>query len=101
MKDLDAWAAEKCGVAVHTEGSERLYIDRFQKHDIYEPVEIFTLSDARCREIVREHLQIITNVSYNPNYKWMAHQHFHTDWIHGESIEEAEIACIQAIMDAE
>lgn len=101
MSELDKWAAEKCDITVR-EVDARYAIPQHSfirdgKLFIYE----WRLSDARCREIVREHFKIITNVPYDPKYKWMAHQHFHTNWIHGKTPEEAELACIAAIREGE
>ena len=100
--ELDKFAAEKCGIKLHrnlfpkTSPVVEAFLDDCKWHQFK-----WTLSDARCREIVREYFKIITNVSYAVDSNWMSHQHFHTDWCHGDTIEAAEIAVIQAIKDAE
>ena len=97
--ELDKWAAEKCGVEVFSAGinADTLLIDSTKY-----PQDVWTLSDARCREIVRECFNITTGLS--SKRLWRAGVPTTGKGMIskiGKSIEAAEIACIQAIKDAE
>ena len=89
--ELDKWAAEKCGVTEY-DGGNGYFFDG-KNFQFYE----WTLSDARCREIVRECLEINTWLAGGI---WFAASIFCLP-VEGKSIEAAEIAGIQAIKDAE
>ena len=101
--ELDKWAAEKCGVdtcaSIYDDLDTALYISNTNGS------KIWTLSDARCREIVMEFFEISTNRGHWHEGKEWEHWFATTDdnkfEADGESIEAAEIACIQAIKDAE
>ena len=98
--ELDRWAAETCGVKVI---AGIINIDTLLIKGGKLPLDIWTLSDARCREIVREWLKIRTAPSY-PNR--FSARSFKVEtvkpYVHiGKTIADAEIACIQAIKDAE
>lgn len=102
-KSIDEWAAEQCGVEfgeLDPEGECWYYPnDRY----IYELGE-WTIKDPRCREIVREHFKIWTG--YGPigfdRMGWQACTAYNklTNY-YGNTIDEAEIACITAIFEAE
>ena len=96
MSDIDKWAAEQCCNEYVYLWDGKLF---YMKGDIKAPFE-WTITDPRCREIVRDHFKIITDVW--PLGGWCAHQHLETnrkDAI-GKTIAEAEIACITAIWEA-
>jgi len=60
----------------------------------------WTLNDARCREIVREHIGIDTIQTENGwtcYSDWTKSKYFTPEY---KTIAEAEIACIKAIMEA-
>ena len=101
-KELDQWAAEKIGLTVYVHQDGRIKVLTIPKHWKFDK-GIFTLSDARCREIVREHFEISTNrghwndgIEVDHWYSTTEDNKFEAD---GKSIEEAEIACIAAIME--
>ena len=90
--ELDKWATEKCGVIEYDDGNG--YFFDGKNFQFYE----WTLSDARCREVVREHFEIITDRYRGAKIWYCSNQRQYAE---GKSIEAAEIACIQAIKDAE
>ena len=108
---LDKWAAEKCVGSVDrlkplkNEGEIIDYVLEIPSSGIAFTLATFTLSDARCREIVMEFFEISTNRGHWHEGKEWEHWFATTDdnkfEADGESIEAAEIACIQAIKDAE
>jgi hypothetical protein len=97
-KQLDAWAAEKLGFTVTDGGG----VPQWQ---VFEGawLQPFSLQDARCREIVREHFSICTieTVPNSEGDNWFSYVAIKSNYGEGKSIEEAEIACIAAIMEAE
>ena len=98
--ELDKWSAEKCGVTECDDGNG--YFFDGKNYQFYE----WTLSDARCREIVREHFDLTTARQYHSaiNECWATWGEFliKSPYLRtGKTIEAAEIACIQAIKDAE
>ena len=62
----------------------------------------WTITDPRCREVVREKFRIITDISANyfsNGYRFAAHQHLETQRFFGKSIESVEISCLMAIYE--
>jgi len=107
--ELDKWAAESCGVFVQerSRGQVNEYFEYDNGVDGTTIIEDFwTLSDARCREIVREYF-IITTRPVRKGESWFASSDKEKEHgvevicVIGKTIAEAEIACIAAIMDAE
>ena len=98
--EMNKWFAEKCGVAI--EGNEE-YPELDDKIYRSDDCSIWTISDPRCREIIRERFKVITDISYSHNEPtgFICHQHLHTQGVRGESIEEAEIACCLAIYQSQ
>lgn len=93
MNDLDKWVAEKIGAKVD---NGRRLIEQF---GTLPRLSIFSLQDARCRELVREYFRIITYPYYSEK-GWTCSAEVIRP-IFGKTIAEAEIACIQAIHDSE
>jgi hypothetical protein len=101
MNELDKKAAVACGVVLH---KGHYYWNATTLH--HQP---WTLNDARCREIVREHFGIETCiVSHRENNKQVFDLYvcytFDGNRKHrgnGKTIAEAEIACIKAILENE
>ena len=108
--NIDQWAAEQCGVRVGMTNDGRLV--PHESKSMYK-IAFWTINDARCREIVREHFKITT--MYRPA-GWVAMQNKWTKRINiaadqddryiclsgiGKTIAEAEIACIKAIYESE
>ena len=102
--ELDKWSAEKVGLTVYVHQNGKIKILTIPKDWEFDQGE-WTLSDARCREVVRECFKITTceNWDEEANERWMAFQHGARNIraFTGDLIEAAEIACIQAIKDAE
>jgi hypothetical protein len=99
MDSLDKWAAEKCGINTTEGGISGCLLIVSDK----QPLEIWTLSDARCREIVREHFGICT-IKITPNSEgdnWFSYILGRSIFGEGKSTEEAELACIAAIREGE
>lgn len=100
MKTVDEWAAEQCGVEFKQTWKGRVWYLNGKLHENDE----WTIKDPRCREIVREHFKIWT--AYGPigfdRMGWQACTAYNklTNY-HGNTIDEAEIACITAIYEAE
>ena len=102
MNNLDKWAAEQCGVGF-TKNHHKVIVAWFtgdidnREYRNYE----WTLNDARCREIVREHFLIDTN-EYGQH--WEASGAFTAGSCistgRGKTIAEAELACIRKIKEA-
>ena len=97
MSELNKWSAEKVGLTVYADEG-RIKILTIPKDWAFDESE-WTLSDARCREIVREYFKIHTNQMLSGDVICGAHP-YGGEFI-GKSIAEAEIACIKAIMEAE
>ena len=101
MKKIDKWSAEKCDVVLH---GNHGFISAA-------PFELgslttWTLSDARCREIVREHFKLETLLGNRSKTfsSWICEYLSDEDGHlicggRGETIEAAELACIAAIME--
>ena len=92
MNDLDKWAAEQCGVELNLVSSKALLwfgntATGYQ----------WTIQDPRCREIVREHFKIDTREYYQGGWQCAAEDIYPPI---GQTIAEAEIACIKAIKEA-
>ena len=94
--ELDKWAAEKCGVSIANTLTKCVYHFKHNKKLYYFD---WTLSDARCREIVREYFKVRTG-NMNES-EWFCSVIDSDIYSEGKSIEAAEIACIQAIKAAE
>jgi hypothetical protein len=103
MDSLDKWAAEKVGFNCKDASG----VPQWQVFDAarFQP---FTLSDARCREIVREYFKIETELSRGFYVGWTART---TEFVPpkdepykiyaGKTLEEAELLCIAAIREGE
>ncbi len=90
---LDEWAAEQCGVITRFQNSPWQYK---YKNKVYH--DRWTLTDARCREIVREHFKIETvwiDDASGAGWVCYATQPYVPQL--KKTIAEAEIACIEAI----
>ena len=100
---LDKWAAEKVGLTVYVHQNGKIKILTIPKDWEFDQSE-WTLSDARCREIVREYFKIRTVVDdfAENNPLWKAYV-FSPELIepNGKTIADVEIACIQAIYEKE
>ena len=90
---LDQWAAKQCGIKIFAHPNDS------HPKPLYYSSGVWALSDARCREIVREHFSIQTLIWNN---LWFC------AWDNGTQetnlfakIAEAEIACIKAIREAQ
>ena len=90
VNDLDRWAAEQCGLVPLSNAPDFRWCN---KTAIY-----WTLDDARCREIVREHFRFDTEI-YGHDM-WQCYSDIFDDFVEGKTIAEAEIACIKAIKEA-
>lgn len=87
---LDKWCAEKVGAGKHP---------KYREYP-------FTLSDARCREVVRECFEITTLKAIyggcEDDCRWQAFQASGADMGgFGKTIAEAEIKCLEAIYEQE
>lgn len=111
MKELDIWAAEKCANDIEImeyRGRRGIEINDFNSR--INQFVTWTLLDARCRAIFWEwylsqkeawYFSLeIGNVRGGKSFEVMR-QFDHLHHGKGKTIEEAEIACIQAIMDNE
>ena len=100
--NIHEWAAEQCGFCVMTGADDREY---FYRPNTAEPPYDFewTLADARCREIVREHFKIETELSRGFYVGWVCYSreepYFLPNAYSGKAIAEAEINCIEAIRE--
>ena len=104
--ELDKWAAEKCGVSTVDRGG---FLTIRQKSSVKVDGTCFwTLSDARCREIVRERFKLETLLGNRSKTfsSWIC-EYLSDEDSHlicggrGDTLAKAEIECIQAIKDAE
>jgi hypothetical protein len=96
MDSLDKWAAEKVGFNCKDASG----VHQWQVFDAarFQP---FTLSDARCREIVREHFKMCSDYFDGSWKAWSRTGEFTATHGEGKSIKEAELACIAAIREGE
>ena len=94
MEEIDKWAAEQCGVEIHSDFTNdgKIYTRHSGKY------REWTIQDSRCREIVREHFRI---EMYRVEDSWVAFQYLTDEDASiegkGKTIAEAEIACIKEI----
>ena len=98
MKDIDKWFADQCSVEI--EG----FYGWFQMID-GEPVkdgQHWTIHDPRCREVIREKFLIetytITNVDDSIGFGAESNDFKRGS---GKTIAKAEIACCEAIYEAQ
>ena len=103
MKSLDRWSADKLGIYI----TETYWAPEDRRTNYWGE---WTLDDARCREIVREHFKINTSFTSNGRWrsvemKWRRKEPDNTGSYClsaiGKTIAEAEIACIEAIKQGE
>ena len=97
LKKVNKWSAEKCGAELVIP-----YTGMHKPNFIYKGKEYYyqwTLNDARCREIVREHFKI--HINYMLSGRVICGAHPYGGEFLGNSSKEAEIACIIAIMESE
>jgi len=104
MNTVEQWSAEACGVELNPPPQDSVMIIswvywRLNGDGYTYP---WTLDDARCREIVREHFKIDT--TWTTNNDWYCFVELDKDNYlveeRGKTIEEAEKACIEAIHQA-
>jgi hypothetical protein len=102
--DIDKWTAEKVGKDVVAEwvADNTTEIRNGSGWGVIEQIfPEWTMQDARCREIVREHFDIYTMGGAVEKWAAVAYGEGGNTGRNGKTIEEAEIACIKAIMEAE
>lgn len=111
MNEIDKWAAEQCRVTFFTfdvvgpyDPTSRIIPQPSHEQGfIYQGERYYfdwTLDDARCREIAREHLKIITTLFRTASGdEWMAMSDITLNGRKNKTIAEAEIACIEAIFN--
>ena len=94
MNELDKWVSDNLKLKLLFEG--------FEYNFKYFPYT-WTLSDARCREIVRECFWMDTEYNRRSGGYCIGAPDFLDEAISGvgKTIAEAEIACIAAIKEAE
>jgi len=100
MNELDKKAAEACGVVFQEYMTWGIY-DFPNEGDYIEYDCEWTLDDARCREIVREHFLIDTTFASEGVECFTIHNGVDIEPVYGKTIAEAEIACIKAILEHE
>ena len=92
--NIDEWSASQCGVNTRPNNDPWKW-----KIGGVTYKNAWTLDDARCREIVREHFKITTvYLNYGNKGNWRSLQGS-IDGI-AKTIAEAEINCIKAIREA-
>lgn len=99
--NIHEWAAQQCGVKLITsldelECGDFVTGEGGKAHWVRDH---WTLDDARCREIVREHFSISTLADYKDGWAAGTHEGMATG--KGKTIAEAEISCIKAIREAQ
>jgi hypothetical protein len=93
--DINKWAAEKCGITERNDGSGHFFDgDHYQFYE-------WTMQDARCRELVREHFKVCSDYFDGCWKAWSRTGDFTATHGEGDTISEAEISCIEAIMKAD
>ena len=90
---IDEWLADKCGIR-YDEAFGTIYYNG--KNGL--EGDIWTIDDPGCREIIREKFGISTE--YDLLGTWTVGNAGEGVFCQGETIEEAELACLQAIYDA-
>ena len=95
IERANKWLAEKCGVELLLQNSDGFYWKIGCVHYYYP----WTITDARCRQIIREKLKIVTDIQTTGGF--YAHAHLETKRYKGASIESAEIQCILSIIEQE
>ena len=91
MNELDKWVSDNLKLKLLFEG--------FEYNFKYFPYT-WTLSDARCREIVREHFKINTTCGTNEelgDWYWAETAYPRNSFGRGKTIAETELACLNAI----
>jgi len=100
MNDLDKWSAVACGVIygdlTHQEG---YWTKGYWTKGSVRVNEYWTLSDPRCMQVFREKLRIATEESVINLGEWDAIYKNGDLFVTGKTIQEAELACAQAIME--
>jgi hypothetical protein len=108
MKSIDRWSAEKAGVIIG-DNPDNKYWSVMQSDGMLYVYSEWTLDDARCREIVREHFKIDTvyahtDIGYNriicPEGHWYSRVLDIAEGI-GKTPAESELLCIEAIKQSE
>ena len=93
--NIHEWAAEQCGVLVYDPNDyEYAKLGKFWTYNGVGYYTEWTLDDARCREIVREHFKIDTYFSID---MWLSGRADASEHYAGKTIAEAEINCIKAL----
>jgi hypothetical protein len=101
---LNKWTADKLAIYLYKpkEVNEHGYYF-YNKVDMRDCDYEWTMQDARCREIVREHFKVDT--TWTTDNDWYCFVELDKDDYlveeRGKTIADAEIACIKAIMEAE
>jgi len=98
MNDIDKFCADQCDVELNNEG---MVVSWPGFGTTIADVNLWTIQDPRCREIVREHFRIeMCRVADS----WIAFQYLIEEDAsiegHGKTIAEAECNCIQQIYEA-
>ncbi len=101
MNDINKWYADKCGVTEEINADEGDFCWYTDTHITYGGK--WTISDPRCREIIREKFSVDTNYDRYSNL-WEAMTYDNEDdpiFIStGATIAEAEKSCLQEIYEA-
>ncbi len=99
MNNINKWYADKCGIELIEHFSEILYTSPMDDN----VNDTWTISDPRCREIIREKFRITTMIACNVLYVSFL-MPFDLIGIYEnacfKTIEEAELALLQAIYEA-
>ena len=98
MNDIDKFCAEQCGIEISAEPLKVYGYEIVNWSDLGLP-RFWSIKDPRCREIVREHFGITTQIMSGSEWVALA-PGVPTQVEHGKTIAEAEIECITAIWEA-
>jgi len=96
ISDINLWAAEKCGIKILPKTG---YIDTLEKLPNLDFNDKWTIEDPRCREKLRKTLGIHT--MQLDNDQWYSWDRTIGSTKPYDEIDEAEIAPITAIYEAE
>lgn len=101
--DIDKYFAEQCGVVLAESSENQTWHNGGIKYYWWEINDIkiggeWTIKDPTCREIVRERFLIETMYDYLGTWESVSRKHDKEG--QGKTIDEAEIACCEAIYEA-
>ena len=111
MKDIDNWFADQCGVETYDDFGVP-YPEYYFIKDGREFQYLWTIHDPRCREVIREKFWLCTNRAGNSTALmdgkyWICSssnnqiRRIIKIGLRGKTIAEAEIACCEAIYEAQ